>query len=270
VQEIAVEGRQMFYLTAQTDDAHAWSEWARKGPSPHLIDMAEVRRGQIEPLQYSMPVGVIPASEIPDPSGRDPLSWADEAGVDAVDPWQPSGRLHVFHILHDRLELTVRLMKLDLVRLGELAAFLDSDQAGRFLPDSDIDELKRRAAAADRIIEDWQNRHYRPVDESALHASGLISDHFLPRVCDLSRSVDGHPRRLIDGLRDGRVTRFRSDATDQLEQWLDDHGFLNQEKDRPRSSAAQISLQSGLPADRITDLRAWINGAMSDIGMSPV
>jgi DNA repair exonuclease SbcCD ATPase subunit len=264
VQEIAVGGRQMFYLTAQTDDAHAWSEWAREGPSPHLIDMADVRRGQIEPLQYSMPVGVMPASDIPDPGGRDPLNWADEVGVEAIDPWQSPGQLHVFHILHDRLDLTVRLMKLDLARLGELEAFLGSEQARRFLPEDDCNELRRRAAAAHRIIEDWQSRHYRPVDQAALHACGLISDHFLPRVCELNRTVDGHPRKLIDGLREGRVARFRSDTTDQLEQWLDDHAFLNREKDRPRSSAARISLDTGLSADRITDLRAWINGAISD------
>ena len=269
VQEIAVGGRQMFYLTAQTDDARAWSEWARKGPSPHLIDMAEVRRGQIEPLQYSMPIGVMPAREIPDPAGRDALSWADEAGVDAIDPWQHPGSLHVFHILHDRLDLTARLMKLDLARLGDLEAFIASDQAGRFLPEDDCERLRQRAATAHRIIEDWQNRHYRPVDEAALHACGLISDHFLPRVCKLNRTVGGHPRALIDGLRDGQVARFRTDTTDQLEQWLDDQGYLNEEKDRPRSSAAQMSLQTGLSADRVTDLRAWINGAISDALLTP-
>lgn len=265
VQEIAVGGRQMFYLTAQTDDAQAWSEWAREGPSPHLVDMAEVRRGQIEPLQYSMPVGVLPASEIPDPAGRDPLSWADEVGIDAIDPWKHPGRLHVFHILHDRLDLTVQLMKLDLARLGDLEAFLAGDQANRFLPEDDREALQRRTAAAHRIIEDWRNRHYRPVNEAAVHASGLISDHFLPRVYELIQTVGGHPRRLIEGLRNGRVARFRSDTTDQLEQWLDDHGFLNQEKNRPRSNAAEINLQTGLSADRVTDLRAWINGAMHDV-----
>src|SRR5699024_9455573 len=35
IQDIASDGRQMFYLTAQGDEAAAWASWIEDGPKPH-------------------------------------------------------------------------------------------------------------------------------------------------------------------------------------------------------------------------------------------
>jgi DNA repair protein SbcC/Rad50 len=263
VQEIARAGRQMFYMTAQTDDAQAWSEWAGDGPSPFLIDMAEVRRGDIEPLQYSMPIGQSVPARIPDPDAfGEPLEWAQAAGVDGIDPWRDAGAIHAFHMLHDRLDLAARLLKLDLVRLGEVEGFLAADKAGQLLEKDDQELIKHRIAATRALMEDWQQRHDRPVDESDLHASGLISENFLPRVCQLNEELNGDPRALIEGLRTGRVSRFRSDVTDQLEHWLEDQGYIHPETDQSRLTAADISLQVGIEPEEVSDLRIWLEGAV--------
>ncbi|TVR97635.1 MAG: hypothetical protein EA418_02760 [Wenzhouxiangellaceae bacterium] len=264
IQEIVIGGRQVFYLTAQSDDAAAWAEWIEEGPPPHRIDMAEVRSSQVQRLQYELPRELERRREIPDPGGMDPLEWADAAGVDAIDPWRDAGTLHVFHLLHDRLDLCAELMGLDLARLGQLEAFLASGRAGELLDREDRQLLGLRARAARQIIVDWQLRRDRPVDEATLHACGLISDSFMPRVMTLTRRVGGHPRQLLEALRSGEVSRFRSDSTEQLETWLRDAGYLNEEAGHQRLSAAQISTETGLTADRITDLRAWINGAIID------
>jgi DNA repair protein SbcC/Rad50 len=125
--------------------------------------------------------------------------------------------------------------------------------------------LAQRLVTARLIIEDWQQRHYRPVDPASLAASGQVSDHFMPRVVELNEKVGGHPRRLLDGLRDGGVSRFRSDNIDQLEEWLARSGYLNEETERARLSNAEISLQAKLPPDQVTSIRAWINGAISEL-----
>ncbi len=261
VQEIVAGGRQMFYLTAQSDDARAWTEWAGDGPAPNVVDMAVVRQGQIEPLQYTMPIGERAERSVPDPSGMKALAWAEAAGVDAIDPWRDAGAIHTFHLLHDRLELAARLMKIDLTRLGNLEAFLKSDQAGELIADDDRDLLGNRLAAARLILDDWQQRHDRPVDEAALHASGLISDNFMARVTELAERSNNHPGRLIAGLRNGEVARFRSDNADQLEQWLKDQGYLKSEK-RHRLTAAEISLMANIEPEQVTLLQRWISGAI--------
>ncbi|MFU8831382.1 MAG: hypothetical protein ACNA7J_04410, partial [Wenzhouxiangella sp.] len=226
VQEIVAGGRQMFYLTAQSDDARAWSEWAGDGPQPHVVDMAVVRQGQVEPLQYAMPLGEQATRVIPNPAGMEPLDWAAAAGVDAINPWRDAGSIHTFHLLQDRLDLAAWLLEIDLSRLGSLEAFLQSDKAGDLIDDDDRDLLGRRVAAARLILTDWQQRHDRPVDQAALHASGVISDNFMARVVDLAKVSGGHPGRLIAGLRSGEIARFRSDNADQLEQWLIDRNYL--------------------------------------------
>jgi DNA repair protein SbcC/Rad50 len=265
VQEMAADGRQLFYLTAQSDDAQAWATWANDGPKPNLIDMAKVRAEQIEPLEFIMPAAELQPIELPDPKGVDPLDWADEVGVDAINPWRDGGSMHVFHLLHDRLDLCVKLIELDLARVGDLESFLESRRAGQLLEAEERELLAQRLVTARLIIEDWQQRHYRPVDPASLAASGQVSDHFMPRVVELNEKVGGHPRRLLDGLRDGGVSRFRSDNIDQLEEWLARSGYLNEETERARLSNAEISLQAKLPPDQVTSIRAWINGAISEL-----
>jgi DNA repair protein SbcC/Rad50 len=262
VQEIAADGRQMFYLTAQTDDARAWTEWARQGPKPHSIDMAEVRRGQVEPLQYAMPIGESVGHRVPDPDGMEALEWAEAAAVDPVDPWLGNGALHGFHMLHDRLDLAAHLLKLDLVRHGEIESFLAAPQSNDRIDDPDRDLLEKRLAAAQLILDDWRKRHNRPVTELVLHETGLITSSFMERVCELAGEVEGDPRALINGLRDGQVTRFRSDAIEQLEQWLQQRGYFNAELDRERMTAVAMAEQTGLEPDTVTRLRDWIEGAI--------
>jgi len=118
--------------------------------------------------------------------------------------------------------------------------------------------------AARLILDDWCRRHDRPVDDAALNASGAVSDNFMPRVSELNRKLGGDPHKLLNGLRDGKVARFRSDNIDQLEQWLSEQGYLNREHEQERLTAARISLKSGLPPEDISSLRAWIIGAIRD------
>jgi len=264
VQEIAAGGRQMFYLTAQSDEATAWAAWAGEGPQPHTVDMAEVRRGQIEPLRLAMPSGERRKREVPEPGSLSPEKWAREAGIGPVQPWLGTGMIEVFHMLHDDLKLAARLMRLELSRLGELSGFLDSNEDSDLLGPGERKTLERRCNAAAHILDDWRARHHRPVDAGALAAFGQITDTFMPRVLDLLEEVDGHPKALIEGLRDGRVSRFRSDTTDALEQWLADKRYLASRPQDTSITAAELSTRTGLSAEEAADLREWIVSAVDD------
>lgn len=264
VQEIVTAGRQMFYLTAQSDDARAWEQWAGDGPSPHLIDMAEVRHGQVEPLQYTMPIAEAGPRPVPDPEGMNALDWARAAGVAGIDPWQDTGQMHCFHMLHDRLDLAARLVRIDLARLGELGGFLQSEQVGQLLDHDEQQLLGQRLATVSLILDDWRQRHDRPVDEAALAKSGAVSEHFMGRVSELNARLGGDPRALIEGLRNGEVSRFRNDNTDQLEQWLTEQNYLHPDSEHPRLSAAEISARTGLDAEQVGQIRQWIRAAIQD------
>ncbi|MEN1727316.1 MAG: AAA family ATPase [Pseudomonadota bacterium] len=264
VQELVNDGRQMFYLTAQSDDAQAWSEWSGDGPTPNLIDMASVRSGQIDQLEFQMPAVDRPPADLPDPGDMALDEWAKAAGVDAVSPWRDAGALHVFHVLQDRPDQVAELIRYELARVGELESFLNSAQASKLISTEERDRLECRMAAARLLLDDWRLRHDRPVDDQALVRSSAISDHFMGRVQALNEELGGQPEALIDGLRNGKVSRFRSDNIDQLEAWLLDQGFLNTRQARDPLGSARISVKSGLPPDEVTQLRDWIVGAIKD------
>lgn len=264
VQEIADGGRQMFYLTAQSDEATAWAAWVGDGPQPHTVDMAEVRRGQIEPLKLTMPASEQRKRDVPDPGKRSPEAWAREAGIGPIRPWLGTGMIEVFHLLHDKLELAVRLMRMELSRVGELSGFLDRSDDEQLLDGGERSLLERRCNAVALILDDWRARHHRPVDAGALSSFGQITDTFMPRVLELLDEVGCQPRALIEGLRGGRVSRFRADTTDALEQWLEDHRYLARRPDDHAITAAELASRTGLAAEEAAGLREWIVSAIED------
>src|SRR5690625_1656880 len=267
VHELIENGRQMFYLTAQENEAGAW-ENDRTQPPVHIVDMTEVRRGQrIAPVRESMPDRTMQAPDIPDPNGLSALQWAEKAGVEAINPWQKTGALQVFHLLHDDLELAALLMRLELSRVGALEAFLASQPDTTLLSAEQKSLLTQRCQAARLILDDWRERHHRPVDEAALQASGEVSETFMPQVTVLAQKVDGDPRALIEALRDGEVPRFRTDKTAALEAWLADepgrHTALRP-GDEP-VAAAVLADHTGLDPETAARLRTWITDAILNL-----
>jgi len=264
VQELVAEGRQMFYLTAQRDDAEAWSEWAGDGPGPHLIDMAEVRAGQIEPLELTMPAAERSSRTVPDPADMTPQDWARAVGVDAISPWRDPGSIHVFHMLRDGLDQVAELVRYDLARLGELESFLASNQASELVSQEVAERLRKRISAARSIISDWRQQHDRPVDDRALVDSGAVSDLFMERVVALNEDLNRHPQALIDHLREGAVSRFRSDNIKQLEDWLTEQGYRNAQLGASPAGNAAISLETGLEPEELARLSDWVEEAISN------
>jgi len=267
--ELIENGRQMFYLTAQDNEAAAW-ENEHMQPPVHIVNMTEARRGQrIAPVQASMPDRTMPAPVIPDPSGLSPLQWAEKAGVEAINPWQKTGALQVFHLLQDDLELAAFLMRLELSQVGALEAFLASQPDTDLLSAEQKHVLNRRCQAARLILDDWRERHHRPVDEAALQASGEVSDIFMPQVAALAKKLDGDPPALIEALRNGEVPRFRSDKTDALEAWLADESTRHtalRPGDEP-VSAAVLASRTGLEPETAARLRTWMIEAIMNLSV---
>ncbi len=273
VRALIDDGRQLFYLTAQSDDAQAWWEWLGDGLAPHAIDMTEVRQGQVQQLEFRMPESARGPAALPGPETMGAEDWIRAVHVDAIDPWRDSGRIHVVHLLGDDLALAHRLLGLGIERLGELERLIErAMQTGTDSGSLDLDLVKRlqpRVQAARLLLKDWRRRHRRPVDAAALQACGLISDRFLPKVADLAADIGGDPVELIDGLGSGAVPRFRSDVTEQLREWLKDEGYWPDESSGPALTAAELALETGLEASDASRLIDALNAAIIDPMTAP-
>jgi DNA repair exonuclease SbcCD ATPase subunit len=267
--ELIAAGRQVFYITAQSDDAQAWRKWLGHGLRPNEVDMAEVRQGQVRQLEFQMPESPAQTLELPDPSDYAPEEWAQAAGIAAINPWQSAGTISVFHLLHDELKLVATLIGSGLASLGALERLLDlidtsPDSAPAWLETASSAQLRGRIAAGRMVLDHWRAGHRRPVDPAALARSELLSERFLPRVIKLNDELGGDPDKLIEALRSGQVPRFRSDTLDQLMAWLTDNGFLKSADGHAPLSAAEVAVASGLSAELAEKISHWIEGAIHD------
>ena len=261
-------GRQLFYLTAQSDDAQAWHAWLGDGLAPHHIDMAEIRRDHVRQLEFTMPEAGERKNRVPDPGELSWPDWARAAGIGPIDPWQDTGQVQLAHLLHDQASLAAELMRLDLERVGELERLLESlddQQPGpSILTDDQGDQLARRCAAVRLILSDWRQRHRRPVDAAVLTQTGLLSDTFLPRVTSLAEQLGGDPVMLLRNLEQGAVPRFRSEVFEQLQRWLDERAYLAGGAGQPSLTAAELAARTGLDAELARSLIDWIRGAIEN------
>ncbi len=253
------EGRQIFYLSARQQERVFWEQLA--GLNPHHVDLADVRFGPAasRAADYELP----PIEALPEPGDATPEQWAAKVGIPPIDVWQSPGSIPLFHLLRDDLALLYQLMQRYRVRtLGQLEALLQSDVAGRAIPDSD---RRKQLAGRCKAAHVWQRAclHGRgkPVDRAALEASGAVSDTFMDRVCEQADTLNGDGQALIKALANKAISGFRNDKREELAEFLQAEGYISQETPLDAEARLQRTIWSSALAADEDDARrlvAWL------------
>ncbi|MFO8071944.1 MAG: AAA family ATPase [Polyangia bacterium] len=223
---IAATGRQVFYLTAQSDELGKWLPRLREAGVPHeSIDLAALRgisAAERRPLRIVEPR----RPELPEPAGCDRAEYARLLNVPGIDPTVESlAQLHLWHVVHDLDELH-RLLKAGVEKWGQLDALL-AGGGGRILGDSVEKELVlTRVEAIRAACRAWRVGRGRPVDRAALIDSGCVSESFIDEIAKLAGRCEGDAARLLRELGRGAVKRWRASKTEQLEGFLAENGYL--------------------------------------------
>ena len=228
--------RQIFYLTAQPDDA---AYWTAEHPEVQCIDLGHLR-GRQQSVSDAQAFAMPAAPEVPDPSGMNPAEYAVAIGVPPLDPFAPVEQVHLFYLLRDRLEMLAALLRLGPERLGQSEALLKHSGGSQLLGQENFDLLQRRIAAARSWLEHYRIGRGVPVDRVVLEASGAVSETFIDKVTELAMACGGDGAQLLQGLREGKVERFRSEKREQLAQWLEENDYLD---NRTRLADEQMRLQ---------------------------
>jgi uncharacterized protein YhaN len=230
------QGRQVFYLTAQPQDAEPWA--SNGGPAPHRIDMGDVR-GQEYGLTDASVLTLSSLPTIPAPNGQRPEEYAVELRVPLIDPWAPSDAIHVFHLLRDDLGLLHRLLEERTDRLGTLKALLKSDAVIVLLGEQEIRQLRARVAIAEAFGEAWHTGRGRPVDREAIENSP-VTDRYYDELDLLAEELKGDARALVAAIEGKRIKGFQSKKREEFEEWLRKHRYL---VDRSPLSEVEIDLR---------------------------
>lgn len=225
--EIAREGRQVFYCTAQHDEVGKWKARLESEQIDHkLFDLAQARglsAAQAVPLE----IAAIEKSIPPQPNGRSYEEYGRALGVPGVDPLRGTvDHVHLWHLLDDASVLHELLCK-DISTWGQLRTLLAHGGAGLL---GEMDGTPARAYAAakaiERACEALRIGRGRPVDRETLMNSGFVSDTFIDELTALCYELGGDAKALLDALDDGKVSRFWRKNIDGLREYFEDNGHL--------------------------------------------
>ncbi len=227
--DLAGRGRQLFYFTAQSDEVAKWLDALHDLPGSaedRIVDLAAVRLGTAQkaaPLPRD--VEMVTRSAVPVPEGPDHRAYGKLLGVPGIRPHEETvASVHIWHVM----ETAEEVYRLLLARVHTVGQFRRMANSGHPVTGSE-DE---RAVAAQRIdvVEDamalWKQGRGRPLTLDVLEAAPGVSDRKLPEVWDLARTRNGDATALIEGLEEGKVSRFREDKREELRAYLEEEGYI--------------------------------------------
>ena len=171
--------------------------------------------------------------EVPQPPAPDGQSYEEygrSLNVHGIDPKQENiDRLHVWHLFDDA-DILHKLLLKHIEHWSQLRALIK--YGGASILDVD-DEVIARATAAAHVIETacnaWRIGRGKPVSIEVFVNSGYVSDKFLDELGEISRTVNGDARQILDALESRRVNRWHSKNTDGLRDFFEEQGHLTNE-----------------------------------------
>ena len=261
------EGRQIFYLSARRHESALWRQ--ATGNIPAVADLATIRFGAKKsgPDDYAVET----APPAPPPDSRTPEAYAALLGVPQYGPHTAVGGIHLFHLLRDDLNLLHRLMDAWRIKsLGQLERFLKSSAAQGAIGDVNHRlTLRNRCAAARHWVELWRQGRGKAVDRPALERSGAVTTVFIERATNLAAKLGGNGQDLIAALDGGRLPGFWDKKIDELKQWLDEEGYIDNQpplsaENRRRLTLQQTKPQSNAQAKDINQLIDWLEAALDE------
>ena len=267
------EGRQVFCLTAQHDEAGKWlSRVQAAGIEHRVIDLAATR-GRSDAEARPLDVEPVQRPAVPAPTSEDRHAYADLLDIPAINPYSSSAaEVHLWH-LFDNPHVLHRVLHAGYTRWGPLHAVLEQGVSlANLVGESDpplqlnAEQLTRRAEAIEAVCEAWRQGRGQPVTREAIEECPAVGESFIDRVHELSEQLGHDARSLVDQVK--YLTRWRTKKTTELESWLTDHGYLDPAdrltRDQLRARGLAVLARTEPPSPRD---RAWLDNLIA--GLSP-
>lgn len=268
--EIARQGRQVFYLTAQHDELAKWqSRMAEKGLDCEPIDLMQARGETGRPARPLAPTP-LELDPVPAPDGLSRDAYGRELGVPELDPWAESlDDLHLWHLIEDPGPLH-KLLNYRIETWGQLKALVEHGGEGLT---ADTRQLYRQADAAARAVEaarhGWRIGRGKRLDRLALTDADCVSEKFAGPVGDLCEACHGDAETLLDRVAD-EIDGWGPARTKKLRDFLEREDYLDRRA--PLSSGelhARVLAAVGddVRAGRLS--RPWLDRLLAVFGAGP-
>jgi len=233
--EISKNGRQIFYFTAQEDEVLKWKTYLDKIPDVHykiytLTGQKDDHPGyDYDKTGYSVDF-VKFVLEVPETEGKSYQDYGKLIGADAFDPLlhEPE-QIHLWYLFEDSKTL-YNCLKKNIVYWGQLKSFIDNGGQVEGLDDNQFNLINEKVKLLERFVELYRIGRPKPIDRQVLEQSGAVSESFIDKVADKLYKLNGNPVKLLQTLKNSEVPGFRQTKIDELEQYLEYQGYIDDDK----------------------------------------
>ncbi len=224
IRTVANSGRQIIYLTAQSDEVHKWRR-AFDGEKCEFKVTPMIDSAVREALPVNGSVVLPQRVAVPDDQDLEGISHEEYGALISVPKWSPReniGRMHLWYLVED-VPVVHALLKEGIMTWGSLQNL----HGGGRLSDDAFSRSAAFAKAGGAWSEAWHIGRGKLVDRLVLEAADGVTDTKIDEVALLCEEVDGDARELVTRLRNGAVSRFLSGKTDELESYFRDNGYID-------------------------------------------
>ncbi|MFW5805614.1 MAG: hypothetical protein ACOCVX_03705 [Bacteroidales bacterium] len=226
---ISKEGRQVFYFTAQADEAFKWKTMIDEHPGISFKSIPlDKNSTEVKPFSYAeKPAPLVLIHEVPPPKGKSHSTYAREINPPHFDLLQDViSKLHLWYIIEDT-ELLYCCLKQGIAYWGQLQSYLRYNGHIPGLTDTIKQKLQDKVTIISNFIESYRIGRPKPIDRSVLVDSSAISDTFIDDVDALLKQLNGNPEALINALKAGKVSKFRTKNIEELNHYLEEEGYID-------------------------------------------
>ena len=231
--EISKEGRQVFYFTAQADEVAKWKSYLEP-----LQDISykifEISGENKEALAYeesdaSFRNFRLEQTDIPSPHSMNHDEYGKKLQVPSFNLLTHKiGQLHIWYLLEDS-NLIYDSMKQGIKYWGQLKSFLENGGKIEGFDEKALQKIKDKAKLLERFQQLYRQGRAVPINREVLENSGAVSDTFIDAVDNKLKEKNNNPERLIRALKNREVSRFMSDKTEDLKNYLLKEGYISEE-----------------------------------------
>ncbi|MBN2798916.1 MAG: hypothetical protein JXX28_07185 [Deltaproteobacteria bacterium] len=215
--QVAEGGRQIFYATADPEEAAAWVRLGGEG----LVTVRSVPSSA--PWEWAGPAPEIPMSPVyPDPEGLSAAELAARLGARPPALELPAGAWDLAFALYDDGAGVVRCRRRGISTLGSLAAAPQEEALGEAL----VRGARRRLRELTVVLDLVRRGRGTRVGWEQVVESEAVTAAFQERVLALLVEVGGDAGALLDGV--AGLPRFRAANAERLRDHLIGLGCLDE------------------------------------------
>jgi hypothetical protein len=234
VRTICSEGRQVFYLTAQSDEVAKWQGLLRGSDTDltlhELSEEGATARGEIHQLEVdgALSSGRPTRPELPDSEEVSHAELEELLDVPRWSPRSPVGKLPLWYLMTDTA-LLCRAAEKSYLTWGQLSSLADRDAFSLIdLSEEEYRQIETLARAVAAWRKAWLIGRGEPVGRPVLEETSAVSGNFIDEVTELAERMDGRAERIIEELRGGAVKRFQSSKIEELRSYFQEEGYLSE------------------------------------------